>query len=54
MDNDVYGRKFANIIKAGLDPRIIVKEVQWMNNKKDPNEHSFEEFQKVMTNAKNS
>lgn len=52
MDNDTYGRKFANIIKAGLDPRIIVKEVNWPNGKKDANELTFEEFNKVMTEAK--
>ena len=52
MDNDQAGRRMANVIKAGLDPRIIVKEVKWI--KKDPNEHSYEEFQKVMSLAKNS
>jgi DNA primase len=52
MDNDTYGRKFTNIIKAGLDPRIIVKEVHWPAGKKDANELTFEEFNKVMTEAK--
>ena len=54
MDNDSAGRRMANTIKAGLDPRIILKEVNWLPNKKDPNEHSYEEFQKVMSIAKNS
>jgi hypothetical protein len=54
MDNDWAGRRMANTIRAGLDPRIIIKEVHWLPNKKDPNEHSFEEFQKVMNEAKNS
>lgn len=54
MDNDAAGRRMANTIRAGLDPRIIIKEVQWLANKKDPNEHSFEEFNFVMQNAKNS
>ncbi len=54
MDNDPAGRRMANTIRAGLDPRIIIKEVNWLPNKKDPNEHSFEEFQKVMEIAKNS
>ena len=54
MDNDWAGQRMANIIKAGLDPRIIIKEVHWLPNKKDPNEHSYEEFQKVMNEAKNS
>lgn len=54
MDNDAAGRRMANIIKAGLDPRIIVKEVNWLPHKKDPNEHTFEEFNQVMTIAKNS
>lgn len=54
MDNDPAGRRMANIIKAGLDPRIIIKDVQWPKGKKDPGECTFEEFQKVMTIAKNS
>ena len=54
MDNDSAGRRMANTIRAGLDPRIIIKEVHWLPGKKDPNEHSFEEFQKVMNDAKNS
>ena len=54
MDNDPAGKRMANVIRAGLDPRIIVKEVQWLSGRKDPNEHSYEEFQKVMENAKNS
>lgn len=54
MDNDSAGRRMANTIRAGLDPRIIIKEVKWPNWAKDPNELSFEEFQKVMTIAKNS
>ena len=52
MDNDEAGRRMANTIRAGLDPRIIIKEVKWI--KKDPNEHSYEEFQKIMEIAKNS
>lgn len=54
MDNDAAGRRMANTIRAGLDPRIIVKEVHWPNGKKDPNELSYEEFCQVMTIAKNS
>lgn len=54
MDNDSAGRRMANTIKAGLDPRIIVKEVQWPVHIKDPNELTFEEFNKIMQNAKNS
>ena len=54
MDNDSAGRRMANTIRAGLDPRIIIKEVHWPNWAKDPNELSYEEFQKVMTIAKNS
>lgn len=52
MDNDGAGRRMSNVIRAGLDPRIIIKEVHWIH--KDPNEHSYEEFQKVMNQAKNS
>ena len=54
MDNDAAGRRMANTIKSGLDPRIIVKDVIWPAFVKDPNELSYEEFQKVMTIAKNS
>ena len=54
MDNDAAGRRMANVIRAGLDPRIIVKEVHWLQNKKDPNEHTYEEFNNVMLKAKNS
>lgn len=54
MDNDAAGRRMANTIKAGLDPRIIIKEVHWPNGVKDPNELSYEDFQKVMAQAKNS
>lgn len=54
MDNDIAGQRMANIIKAGLDPRIIVKEVKWPAGKKDPNELSFEEFNNVMHEAKKS
>ena len=52
MDNDSAGRRMANTIRAGLDSRIIVKEVEWPT--KDPNELSYEEFQKVMEKAKKS
>ena len=44
MDNDSAGRRMANIIKAGLSPRIITKDVKWPNGKKDPNELSYDEF----------
>ena len=54
MDNDAAGRRMANTIRAGLSPRIIIKEVTWPNGKKDPGELSYEEFCKVMTLAKNS
>lgn len=54
MDNDVAGRRMANTIKAGLDSRILIKYVQWPKGVKDPNELQYEDFQKVMTEAKNS
>ena len=54
MDNDVAGRRMANILRAGLDSRIIVKDVNWPKWAKDPNELSYDEFQKVMTEAKKS
>ena len=54
MDNDAAGRRMTNTIKAGLSSRILVKEVNWGFGKKDCNELTYEEFQKVMTEAKNS
>ena len=54
MDNDAAGRRMANTIRAGLDPRIIIKEVQWPLGRKDPNELGYEEFQQTMEKAKNS
>ena len=54
MDNDSAGRRMANTIRAGLDSRIIVKEVQWPFGRKDPGECSNEEFCNSMINAKNS
>lgn len=54
MDNDAAGRRMANTIRAGLDSRIIIKEVHWPNNRKDPGECTFEEFNYAMTIAKNS
>jgi DNA primase len=54
MDNDSAGRRMSNTIRAGLDPRIIIKEVQWPMGKKDPGECSFEEFQRAMEKAKKS
>jgi hypothetical protein len=54
MDNDAAGRRMSNTIRSGLDPRIIIKEVQWPNGRKDPGECTFEEFNYAMTLAKNS
>jgi hypothetical protein len=54
MDNDAAGRRMANTIRAGLDPRIIVKEVHWPSHRKDAGECTNEEFQKAMNEAKNS
>ncbi len=54
MDNDSAGRRMANTIKAGLDPRIIIKSVEWPAGKKDPNELTAEEFHQTMEKAKNS
>lgn len=54
MDNDSAGRRMANTIKAGLDPRIIIKFVDWPNGKKDPNELTAEEFHQTMEKAKRS
>lgn len=54
MDNDSAGRRMANTIRAGLDPRIIIKEVHWPIGRKDPNELTYEEFRQTMEIAKNS
>lgn len=53
-DNDSAGRRMANTIRAGLDPRIIIKDVIWPKGVKDPNELSYEEFCQIMNSAKNS
>lgn len=52
MDNDWAGQRMANVVRAGLDPRIIIKEIKWPQ--KDPNACSLEEFQKALEDAKNS
>jgi DNA primase len=52
MDNDWAGQRMANVVRAGLDPRIIIKEIKWPQ--KDPNACSLEEFQKAINDAKNS
>ena len=52
MDNDWAGQRMANVVRAGLDPRIIIKEIKWPQ--KDPNACSLEEFQKALEEAKNS
>lgn len=54
MDNDQAGRRMAKTILAGLDPRIIIKEIKWPVGKKDPNELTFEEFTTALNEAKNS
>lgn len=54
MDNDAAGEKMRQTLRANLDPRIIIKEVHWPPGKKDPNELTFDEFNKVLTEAKNS
>lgn len=54
MDNDAAGRRMANTIRAGIDPRIILKTVNWPAGKKDPNELTYEEFQQAILQAKNS
>ena len=54
MDNDSAGRRMANTIRAGLDSRILVKEVKWPFGRKDPGECSFEEFNNSLLQAKNS
>jgi DNA primase len=54
MDNDSAGRRMANTIRAGLDPRIIIKDVQWPFGRKDPGECSYEEFCDSIKKAKNS
>lgn len=54
FDNDAPGRRMANTIRAGISPRILLKEVYWPAHAKDANDLTYEEFQKVMTEAKNS
>ena len=54
MDNDSAGNRMTNILKAGLSPRIILKEVHYPSWAKDPNDLTYEEFKKVIDEAKNS
>lgn len=54
FDNDITGEKITNRLKNQLDKRIILKQVKFINNKKDINDLTFEEFQTVIQKAKNS
>ena len=54
FDNDEAGRRFARALKRGLDPRIITVDVKLPANKKDLNELTKEEFDRIIYSASNS
>ena len=54
MDNDKAGRGFTRILKWKLNKRIILKEVQLPNSKKDINDCTKEEFDIALQKAQNS
>ena len=54
FDNDIAGRLMTNKVKSGLSQRILVKEVKLPNWAKDPNDLAYDEFQRVIEEAKNS
>jgi DNA primase len=54
FDNDEAGRKFTRMLKFKLSDRIIVKEVELPQGKKDINDLSKEEFDACMQKALNS
>ena len=54
FDNDAAGKSFTNILKNKLDKRILLIEVQLPTGKKDLNELSKEELDKIIKKASNS
>jgi DNA primase len=54
FDNDAAGKSFTNILKNKLDKRILLVEVQLPTGKKDLNELSKEELDKIIKKASNS
>lgn len=53
FDNDAAGKSFTEILKKKLDKRIILIEVQLPQGKKDLNELSKEELDKIIKKAAN-
>ena len=53
FDNDAAGRSFLETLKRKLTKRIIIIETKFPANKKDINDLSKEEFDKVIKNAQN-
>lgn len=53
FDNDAAGKSFTEILKKKLDKRIIIIEVQLPQGKKDLNELSKEELDKIIKKAAN-
>lgn len=54
FDNDAAGKSFTKILKNKLDKRILLVEVQLPTGKKDLNELSKEELDKIIKKASNS
>jgi DNA primase len=54
FDNDEAGQKFTRALKRNLDKRIILIELKLPNGKKDINDLSKEELDKIIREASNS
>jgi DNA primase len=54
FDNDAWGRTFTETLKNKLDKRILIVEVQLPNGKKDLNDLTKEELDKIIKKASNS
>ena len=52
FDNDYWGRVFLDTLKRKLTKRIMIIETQFPPNKKDINDLTREEFEKVLKNAR--
>jgi DNA primase len=54
FDNDAAGRQFTETLKKKLTKRIIIVETKFPPNKKDLNDLTKEELQKIIQDARNS
>jgi hypothetical protein len=54
FDNDYWGRTFTETLKKKLNKRILIVEVQLPAGKKDLNDLTKEELDKIIKKASNS